>query len=213
MEEKEQYKKRIKNDPKVAGKYRERKPRRHAAEMALVRKAFSLVPVSSSVLDIPCGAGRVTILLSKMGYACVGAEIADAMIEVARREIAAENLDCSVEKINVEAMSYSDRAFGAIICFRLFHHFPSPDVRRRVIRELCRVAESYVALSYLHPFSLTSFKRKTRAALGGKRSRQNTTSPDEVKQYFKEFGFVPVKDFAQFPVIHSLHLVLFKRQT
>jgi 2-polyprenyl-3-methyl-5-hydroxy-6-metoxy-1,4-benzoquinol methylase len=213
MNEQGQYKCRIKDDPKTARQYRQRKPRRHAAEMALVKRALSAVPMSNRVLDIPCGAGRVTILLAKMGYTCVGAEIADAMIDVARQEIAKESLPCTIDKIDIEDMSYSEKAFGAIICFRIFHHFPGPDVRRRVIRELCRVAENYVALSYLHPFSLTSLKRKARAALGGKRSRQNTNSLKEVKQYFQECGFVLVKDYAQFPVIRSLHLALFKRQT
>ena len=81
------YRSRIKNDPASAEAYKHRKSAKHRAELALVRRAFADIPKSVTVLDIPCGAGRLTIMLEKLGYRCTGAEIGDAMIEVARQEV------------------------------------------------------------------------------------------------------------------------------
>ena len=206
------YRNRIKNDPQAAEVYKYRKATKHQAEMALVERGFCCIPQSNTVLDIPCGAGRVTILLERLGYRCTGAEISDAMIEVARQEIAAAELGSRIDKIDIEDMDYPDRQFGAIICFRLFHHFPNPQVRRRVVKEMCRVASEYVALSYFSPLSPTSLRRAFRATVSGKISRQYATPLTEIAAYFQECGFGLVKDFAQTPWMHTLHLAIFKRK-
>lgn len=205
------YRNRIKTSAEKGEKYKRRKQHKHAAELALVERAFAIIPQSGSVLDIPCGAGRMTVLLARKGYDCTGAEVADTMVSITREVIASEGLSCPIDKQDIEAMGYPNGHFGTILCFRLFHHFPNPNVRRRVVTELCRVAKDYVAISYLSTFAITSIKRRIRVALGGKKSVQHATSLSEVEGYFREQGFELVKDFAQMPFIHTLHLAVFRR--
>ena len=50
-----------------------------------------------------------------------------------------------------------------------------------------------------------------RAVLSGKRSRQHATPLAEVKTYFAECGFEFVADFSQMPLVHTLHLAVFRR--
>lgn len=101
---------------------------------------------------------------------------------------ATAGLCCSVERQDTEALAHGDRAFDTIISFRLFHHFPNPDIRRRAVR------------------------RKLQAALGGKKSSKHSTPLSEVRGDFEDAGFDLVKDFAEMPVIHRLHLAVFKRR-
>ncbi len=61
------------------------------------------------------------------------------------------------------------------------------------------------------PASVTSVQKKLRAAMGGKKSDKHTTPLSEVRRYFKNAGFRLVKDFAQMPLIHTLHLAVFER--
>jgi hypothetical protein len=89
----------------------------------------------------------------------------------------------------------------------LFHHFPTPEIRQRVVSELCRVAAKSVALSYFSPRSVQSLRRK----LSGKDRDRFATSLSEVEGYFARAGFRLVKDFAQTPFIHTLHLAVFER--
>lgn len=77
------------------------------------------------------------------------------------------------------------------------------------MKDSCRVVERYIVLSYFDPRSLISVKRRLRASLGGKRSKQHAISPIEVRGYFRENGFCLVRDFAQ---TRTLHLVLFERE-
>jgi SAM-dependent methyltransferase len=206
------YRERIKNSIE-AERYQHRRPARDRAELRLVERAFRLIPKNHRVLDIPCGAGRVTLLLARLGYSVTASELSEPMIAATRENLARAGLTCPVHKEDIENMSYPERAFDSIVCFRLFHHFPNVEIRRRVVKELCRVADRYVVLSYFDPRSLTSMKRRLRAALGGKRSRQHATSPYEVRGYFKENGFHLVRDFAQMPVIRTLRVALFERMS
>jgi SAM-dependent methyltransferase len=206
------YRGRTKYNQNTAVAYQERKPGKHRAEMRLIDRAFQHVPKSHRVLDVPCGGGRVSVHLSQQGYKVSAGDLSDAMIEIARQNFAANNIDGTVDKQDVEKLGHSDRAFDTIVSFRLFHHFPTPQIRQRVITELCRVARQYVVLSYFSPVSYTSIKRKIQAALGGKKSDKHATSLAEVKRYFSNAGFRLVKDYAQLSGIHTLHLAVFERQ-
>lgn len=44
----------------------------------------SLVPPGSRILDAGCGTGRVAVRLAELGYACVGVDLDESMLAVAR---------------------------------------------------------------------------------------------------------------------------------
>lgn len=205
------YRGRVKYDERTAKKYQARKSGKHRAEMRMVDRAFALVPTSHRVLDVPCGGGRVTLHLAERGYAVTAADLSDPMLEIARENVAKNKLNCAVEKQDLEQLTFGDRAFDTIISFRLFHHFPTREIRQRAVNELCRVARKYVALSYFSPLSVTSARRKLRAALGGRKTEKHATPLREVRGYFAAAGFRLVRDFAQLPLIHTMHLALFER--
>ena len=205
------YKGRVKYTPENARKYQVRKPAKERAELRLVERGFKLIP-RGRVLDAPCGGGRVTLHLAKLGYEVTAADLSDSMIEITRENVAQAGLNIPVEHQDVEKLTYPDRHFDGVISFRLFHHFPNADIRQRVVRELCRVAKTHVALSYFSPYSYTSVQRKLRAARGGKKSDKHATPLSEVKQYFENCGFEFVKDFARLNLVHTLHLAVFRRK-
>lgn len=211
MSEAAAYRGRTKYTKETSKKYQKRKPGKHRAEMRLIDKAFKHIPKSHRVLDVPCGGGRVTIHLAKKGYKLSAADLSENMIELARQHVAEAELDCHVEHQDVEKLLIPDKGYDTIVSFRLFHHFPSPEIRQRVVNELCRVAAHNVALSYFSPVSWTSMKRKLRAARGGRKSDKHATPLSEVTGYFKNAGFRLVKDYAQLPVIHTMHVAVFER--
>lgn len=205
------YRGRVKYSEKNAKQYQVRKEGKNRAEMRLVDRAFTLVPKTHRVLDVPCGGGRVTVHLAKQGYNLSSADLSESMLKITRENVARNGLKCPVERQDIEKLTYADRAFDTVVSFRLFHHFPNTDIRQRAVTELSRVARQYVALSYFSPASVTSVQKKLRAAMGGKKSDKHTTPLSEVRRYFKNAGFRLVKDFAQMPLIHTLHLAVFER--
>ena len=205
------YRGRVKYTEAAAKRYQVRKEGKHLAEMKLVDRAFSLIPKTHRVLDLPCGGGRVTVHLGLQGYKMSSADLSDAMLVITRENIAQNGLKGTVEKQDIEKLTYADQHFDSLISFRLFHHFPNPEIRQRAVSELCRIAKQFVAISYFSPASVTSVKRAIRSAMGGRKSDKHPTSLTEVKRYFAKAGFRFVKDFARTPLIHTLHVAVFER--
>ena len=200
-----------KYDAKTALTYKDRPVAQQTAEMALLDRAFAFVPKDQRVLDLPCGGGRVSMHLARQGYQMSCADYSDAMLQITRASLAESGLDCPVERQDIERLSYADAQFDTIVCFRLFHHFPTPTIRQKAVAELCRVAGSQVMISYSSPYSPSSLARRLRLLFGGRKSQKFTTSLAEVEACFRTHGFRLVKDFARSPLLHTLHLALFER--
>jgi 2-polyprenyl-3-methyl-5-hydroxy-6-metoxy-1,4-benzoquinol methylase len=206
------YTQRVKHDPGTAERYTQRKATKNLAEMNLVRKGFALLGDDvHRVLDAPCGVGRATILLASMGFDATGLDLGEAAVEVARRELEASNQPGKIETGDLMQLSHSDGFFDAVLCFRVYHHFPDDEIREKVISELCRVAKGHVLISYFSPYSFTSLKRSIRSKLRQKKSIQHATSLESLTNKFKRHGFSLVKDIPQRRFVHTLHLAVFSR--
>jgi 2-polyprenyl-3-methyl-5-hydroxy-6-metoxy-1,4-benzoquinol methylase len=206
------HRKRIKHSIENAEKYLRRKTKKHQAEMALLKRGFSLLTRQpATVLDAPCGVGRATIFLAGNGYQTTGIDLGEGAVRLARQQIKKSGVSATIDKGDLLDLPYNNRQFDALLCFRLLHHLPTVEFRGQIIAELCRVSADYVLISYLSPKSYTSIKRSLRYQLTGKKSVQNTTSLTEIKKLFAAQGFNFVRDIPQLQFFHSLHLAIFSR--
>ncbi|WP_316347805.1 class I SAM-dependent methyltransferase [Desulfuromonas acetoxidans] len=208
------HRQRIKHSLDKAEKYSSRKLHKHAAEMALISRAVDhLSPLPRTWLDAPCGVGRATILLAHRGLDVTGVDLGEGALHVAQQAVERQDLNARIEKADLLDLPYSDQQFDGLLCFRLIHHLPTPQHRREIIDELCRVTKDTVLISYLSPWSPTSVKRALRCRLTGRKSVQNITPMSELKKHFSANGFTLINDLAQLPLVHSLHLAVFKRHS
>jgi 2-polyprenyl-3-methyl-5-hydroxy-6-metoxy-1,4-benzoquinol methylase len=207
------YKQRVKESLSAAKSYSKRKVKRHNAEMKLLKKGIQLLEDVSSVLDVPCGAGRATIMLAQAGFKATGADLGSGAVDVAKQAVAEANVIAKIDKADIENLFYEDNSFDAVLCFRMFHHFPSDEIRSRVISELCRVTDKYVIISYLSPFAATTIRRKLAYQFTGKKFIQHATSLKVLKRYFREHNFELIQDFAEMPFFHTLHLAVFRKKS
>ncbi len=192
-------------------RYQQRNPRRHEAEMRLIARAFQMVP-PCRVLDAPCGGGRVGLWLARQGYTVTAADLSEAMLDITRQNAVLESLAVEVQRQDVEHLEFETKSFDAVISFRLFHHFPNQEIRARTVAELCRVSRKHVLISYFHPWSTTALKQRVKSSLFDSPRTKHPTSLSEVRGYFRMHGFQLVRDFAQMPFFHTLHLAVFERR-
>jgi ubiquinone/menaquinone biosynthesis C-methylase UbiE len=199
-------------DAEQARRYREQKPpRKHRAEMQLVDRALACIPRPRQLLDVPCGYGRVIEHLHAQGLRVSGADLSEPMLELARESLARRGWSGALERQDLQQLGYPERAFDAVLCFRVFHHFPDAATRRAVVSELCRVAARNVLLSYFSPSSFTSRLSALRVALGLKQPTRYPTPLSELEGYFGACGFRLVRDVARRSFVHSLHISVWER--
>jgi len=185
---------------------------KYQAENNVVAKAFKKhIEIGASVLDAPCGAGRLTRDLALKGYQLTAADLGAVMVSTTCKLLASEGLDIASDVADVENMPYKNNQFDAVVCFRLFHHYPDSESRASLVNELCRVSNDHVLISYNTSFSFSALKNKIRFLTTGKIIKKYATPLSEVKVYFKDNGFTLIKDYARLPFGDSLHFSVFKR--
>lgn len=92
------------------------------------------------VLEIACGTGRIMIPIAASGVPIVGLDRAPAMLEVARRKIAAlpDDTRRRMQTVEGDMRTFSlERRFPlAIIPYRAFLHMMTPDDQRRALTRI-----------------------------------------------------------------------------
>jgi SAM-dependent methyltransferase len=183
----------------------------HRAECTLVLRAFTQVEPGSTVLDLPCGGGRMSQLLARRGYLVTGADVTPRMVGLARDRMAREGLDVRISQEDAECLTFADRSFDTVLCFRLFHHFPDLDTRQRVMSELCRVATRTVVLSYMDAASYHHVRARIGQAITGRRPRKFAQLRGQVADLFDGFGYDVAADHARIPFFRSLRIAVAHR--
>jgi ubiquinone/menaquinone biosynthesis C-methylase UbiE len=179
------------DSPQVAGKY----PAAYGTsfrdhrEKSCLLTALQGITAGSQVLDLPCGAGRLTRLLVEAGMHVTGADSSSHMVEHAQqnwRNLCAKSpsFDRNVkfEVRDVMDTGYEDRQFDAVFCNRLFHHFNDSGTRVAALTELQRITRTAVVVSFFNSFAIDAVRFRLKYWLRG------TPPQDRIP--------IPMNDFA-----------------
>lgn len=119
------------------------------------------------ILDVPCGAGRLSCRLSATGYSVFPF---DSSLDMLERGIDAGFLvkDRTVEG-SIFSLPFEDNAFDGSCCLRFMHHLESGTLRKKVFGELRRVTRGPLVASFWSGSNLQRLRRKLKRALLGRR--------------------------------------------
>jgi ubiquinone/menaquinone biosynthesis C-methylase UbiE len=140
----------------------------------------------ATVLDLPCGAGRLFTLLAAHAPRVVEADWSGAMLALARADedgAAAGYLRCSALEIPMRA-----RAVDLVVSVRLSHHLVTEAAREQHLCELFRVAGRGVIVSWSSRTALKNRLRELRRRFDG-RGPRNTLAREHVRRLARASGF------------------------
>ena len=86
--------------------------------------------IHSKVLDVGCGTGEHTILLTRLGYDVLGVDFAPRAVQQARVNAADKGVDARFEV--ADAMNLGEPGYQTVVDSALFHIFDDADRRRYV---------------------------------------------------------------------------------
>lgn len=109
---------------------------RHARALAYV-DALGL-PGGATVLDVGCGAGRLSADLGRRGLRVEAVDTADKLLEAARERVTAEGLSdvVHVRAADVHSLPFADGTFAAVVALGLLPWVHAP---HRALSEIARV--------------------------------------------------------------------------
>jgi ubiquinone/menaquinone biosynthesis C-methylase UbiE len=137
------------------------------------------------VLDVPCGAGRLSreLVGRARSNVIVEADYSHAML--VRCEANARGYTPRLARLDALNLPFPERTFDLVFSVRISHHIARPEDRERWLLELCRVSRSWVVATF---FDAGSFKNLVRRALTAKRPKNAMTIP-RVHELAERAGF------------------------
>ena len=171
-------------------------------ELKIVDRALTRAGAAGRLLDCPCGAGRLTPTLLRHGDHVTAVDLSAAMVDEARdalQELAdAGRVDFAVA--SVDALPFEDDSFDTAVSHRLIHHVADAEERAGMLRELRRVAQRRVVLSFN---DATTFKMRWQARRG-KTRRRIAMKPHELRAEAHEQGLYMDGDVLRLNGLFSL---------
>jgi SAM-dependent methyltransferase len=148
----------------------------------------------ATLLDLPCGGGRVSAPLARHTDLLIEADIGLGQVRYARQHGRVPTRQIWMTASGFE-IPLQDAAVDGTVCVRLNHHLPTAVERERLVRELLRVSRRFVVMTF---FDYDSLKNRLRR-LRGKRPKL-TMRVDELAALAQTCGAALVTSPALFVV-------------
>ena len=171
-------------------------------ERALARGLAS-VPRNGVVLDAPCGTGILADFLRGLGLRVLGADISPAMLGVA----ATRGPVVGHVRADLEAPPLKPASVDAVVSTRFLMHLP-PEIRPRVLAGLARVARGPVVATVCHPYTMKSFGRAVRRALGVRAKRSPRVTRAEIEREVRAAGLQLEAVIPVLPVLSEVWVIV-----
>ncbi len=178
-----------------AAAYEARNPARAHAEQTLLSALLakgghpSLGPVRS-VLDAPCGTGRLYRWLQQdlRGAHYLGLDGSGAMLDQAR----AAGISAPLLRGDIQNLPLKAGSFDLVVSFRFLHHLGKQEAAK-ALQQLARVTRSDLILSAFHPWSAHHFSRRLQSWLHKKPLPRHAHSPRWVREQLETLGMREVE--------------------
>jgi SAM-dependent methyltransferase len=186
----------------AAENYRDRRFRRSAsgrrvdeAERRLLAGLLRDLSVTGPVLDVPCGAGRLTPILAAGDRAVIGADVAEEMLRLSRRAAEEAHADCQFLAADARRLPLADGTFDLAMAMRLLHRVRRRTERLEVLKELARVSRKYVVFSFYNRWSLAGLRDRARGRYAGE--SRGAIAAEVAEAGMRVERFVPVGAFGR----------------
>jgi SAM-dependent methyltransferase len=133
-------------------------------------------------LDVPSGAGRLSPLLPGPVV------LVDRDLSMVRAAPGEHRRVCA----SIHRLPFAEGSFSGALCMRLLHHIGSSEERRRILRELHRVTDGPVVVSFFHSLSVQHGRRVLGRLLGRRHTGRCAVTWRVFRRDIEAAGFTPV---------------------
>lgn len=159
---------------------------RQQRERKCLQQLIAAIPPQSTVLDLPCGTGRVTRLIAQAGHRVIAGDSSPHMVSATRENLLPDFPDLTADVMDAMDTGLENGSVDAVMCSRLLHHFPDAGSRIGVLSEFARISRGLVIVSFSCSFSLDVAWQKFTRRLQGRTLRHYHPIP--LQQLRHEFA-------------------------
>lgn len=180
----------------------------HEAEVALVKRYAAALPAGASVVDVPCGNGRLAEhVAERRDLRLVCFDYNAAMIH-SMRAAGRDALLPRCARADILHLPLPDRAAHLLLTIRLLHHIPDDATRIAMLAEMRRVAAGPILTTFWNSHCWRHLKKRLR----GKAVKLYPISPARFTRCCREAGLrverlIPVHRWIDKHTLAVLHRV------
>ena len=118
-----------------------------------------------TLLDIPCGYGRLAPVYSCFGITATGVDVYHDVVQL----MLANHMPCESKRgvcASVFDLPFADNTFDVVLCIRFLHRRYNDAQRRHILGELTRVCRHRLIISYYHFTAIHALSRHWRGTRG-----------------------------------------------
>jgi 2-polyprenyl-3-methyl-5-hydroxy-6-metoxy-1,4-benzoquinol methylase len=165
----------------------------NALEKSYMRRAFAPFPRSCSVVDVPCGTGRLAEVLLDMGFRVAGIDISRPMLTVAQRKLArfGDRFRSVVANVKEYAVQGHER-FDLALCARVLMHFPLEE-QIEFLKSVASITRGHVVVTQSFSTPYHRFRRRVKQLIGNPPSATYPISETELATLLRGAGLREVR--------------------
>lgn len=156
-------------------------------EKRAVTKCFASVPKNSTIVDAPCGTGRLAEPLLAAGYRVHGLDISNEMLDVARRRLAGFGDRFTCEIRDVKTARAPEPQFDAALCARVLMHFPL-DQQIEFLSGVTVLSRATVIINHSLDSGYQRLRRRVKRWLGHQPSVNHPVSNAQIRLLLQQSG-------------------------
>ena len=138
-------------------------------------------------LDMPCGYGRISPLLSELDYRLVWGDLAPAMASTTAAHLASSP-SIGAFGGDMVALPLAEGSADLTVTIRLWHHLGDSRMRIQILSELARVSRRWSLVSFYDSASLHQLSKGLAKRLQGRTSKITMLSRRQFSAEAKEAG-------------------------
>jgi len=135
-------------------------------------------PARGTILDVGTGTAQIPIEFCHQSHEgrVVAIDLADEMLILARRNVAAAGLEARVqiERVNARGLPYADGAFDAVMSNSIIHHIPEPATAFAEMVRVCKPGGRLFVRDLLRPMDQESLLKIVEMYAGGANDHQRS---------------------------------------
>ena len=173
-------------------------------EKRAILKATTYCTDVVKIIDIPCGTGKMTRLLSDKYELYIGMDMSYEMMQQIKDK---EKL--TFIQADGTAIPFIDNAVDLIVTLRLIHRLPA-EIKHKFFTELARVSNKYIIFSFSGNSLLLRILLRIKIALGMVPEKMVVESLDHYHDILETNGFYFKKKIYVFPFVSNQVIYLYK---
>ncbi|MCP5023029.1 MAG: methyltransferase domain-containing protein [bacterium] len=133
-----------------------------------------------TILDAPCGTGRLHPVLREFTASPICLDVSPSMLDSHGSE--------RLIRGSAFALPFVDQSIQAVVCCRLFHHLQTTEERRALIREPLRISSDVVLMSIWDATSWHAWRRRVGLRKTHNQDRRIAVSKSDLQSWIETEG-------------------------